>query len=381
MPGEKASLPLAIGVLVADQEVLNTRLGDQGLLECFFESTLTCVVLLDRHFNMLRVSKTYADACGRTIEELTGRNHFEMFPSEAKSLFEDVLTSGKAASARAHSFVFPDHPERGVTYWDWMLSPVHGEHRDVEMLVLCSHDVTQWRRTEERLQQALIQSEQLAARIASTREREQRRIARELHDEMGQELTALKLLLEELGEAAPPANTSRLREALAVANRLQARVRTISADLRAPILEDLGLLAALTWLFERQRLGTGLEVDFRHSGLDQLLRPEHETALYRIIQESLTNVVKHARVLQAVVLVRVAKGCAMVKVEDGGVGFDTAACLGSAATVSGVGLLGMRERARSLGGRLTVESTSGGGTAITLELPLERQLPRSGVGA
>jgi signal transduction histidine kinase len=231
------------------------------------------------------------------------------------------------------------------------------------------------------LQQALVQSEQLAARIATTREREQRRIAHELHDEMGQELTALKLLLEELGEAGPPRNTSRLREALAVANRLQARVRTISTDLRAPILDDLGLLAALTWLFERQRLGTGLEVDFRHSGLDQHLRPEHEAALYRIIQESLTNVVKHAGVLKSVVLVRVAKGCAMVKVEDGGVGFDTAACLGSAATVKGVGLLGMRERARSLGGRLTVESTPGGGTAITLELPLEGLPSRSGVRA
>ncbi|MPZ47148.1 MAG: PAS domain-containing protein [Betaproteobacteria bacterium] len=381
VPGQKAPLLPGVGVDATVQEKLNTRLPAQALLECFFESTLTCVALLDLHFNVLRVSKSYADACGRTIEEFTGRNHFEMYPSEAKTVFEEVVRSGKAYSARAHPFVFPDHPERGVTYWDLTLSPVHGEHGKVEMLVFCLYDVTQWRRAEERLQQALIQSEQLAARIASTREREQRRIARELHDEMGQELTALKLLLEDLGQAAPPANTSRLREALAVANRLQARVRTISADLRPPMLEDLGVLAALTWLCERQRLGTGLEVDFRHSGLDRRLRPEHETALYRIIQESLTNVVKHARVPKAVVLVRVANGRAVVKVEDAGVGFDTEACLGSSATVGGVGLLGMRERARSLGGRLTVESTPGAGTAITLELPLEGQPPRSGVRA
>ncbi len=362
-----------------DSGDLSARLRAQArVLDCLFESTLTCSVLLDRHFNVLRVSKSYAHACGRTLEALMGRSHFEMFASGVRAHFEQVVRSGKSCSARADRSVFPDHPERGATYWDWTLSPVRGEHGEVEMLVFCSYDVTRWRRTEERLQQALIQSEQLAARIASTREREQRRIARELHDEMGQELTALKLLLEELGEAAPPANKGRLREALAVANRLQSRVRTISADLRPPMLEDLGLLAALTWLCERQRLGAGLEVDFRHSGLERRLRPEHETALYRIIQESLTNIVKHAGVAKALVLVRVANGRAEVKVEDAGSGFDTEACLGFGATVGGVGLLGMRERARSLGGRLTVESTPGAGTAITLELPLEEQHPRTG---
>jgi PAS domain S-box-containing protein len=378
VPGQEAPLLPGTGVSATDQGRPDTRLQAQArLLDCIFDSAFICIALLDLRFNVLRVSRSYANACGRTMKELAGRNHFEWFPSEAKAVFEEVVARGEVYAARAVPSLFPDHSGRGMTYWDWTLSPVRGEDGEVEMLIFRMYDVTQWRRAEERLQQALIQSEQLAARIASVREREQRRIARELHDEMGQELTVLRLLLEELGKAAPPVNINRLHEALAVANRLQARVRTISADLRPPVLDDLGLPAALTWLCERQRLGTGLEVDFRHSGLGQRLRPEHETAVYRIIQESLTNVVKHARISKAVVLVRVANGRVVVKIEDAGVGFDADACLGFSAIIGGVGLLGMRERARSLGGRLTVESTSGAGTAITLELPLEGRVPRS----
>lgn len=375
VPGYGAPFILGIGCDVTERVALGNQLQVQlRLIDRFFESTLACVVLLDRDFNFLRVSQAYAHACRRDISEFVGRNHFEMYPSDSQAIFEEVVSSGKPYAAHARPFEFPDLPELGVTYWDWTLAPIHGEDGEVELLIFCLNDVTKWWRTEERLQQEIIRSEGLARRLESTREREQRRLARELHDEMGQELTALRLALDNLTDSAQEGDISRLAAARAIVHRLQARVRSISADLSPLMLEDFGLPSALTWLADRQKVLTGLDVTIRHSGLDRRLSAEYETTLYRIVQESLTNVVRHAQVLRADVLLCVTSEAIVVKVEDAGAGFDAERQMEPARTTGGTGLLGMRERARALGGRLVIESSPGTGTAITVELPLTERL-------
>jgi PAS domain S-box-containing protein len=111
--GQKAPIVPCIGIDAIGQAKISDRQQAQArLLECLFESTLIGV-LLDRHFNVLRASKSYADACGRTIEEVTGRNHFAMHPSDVRADFEQVLSSGKAHSARAQSSLFSNIPSAG----------------------------------------------------------------------------------------------------------------------------------------------------------------------------------------------------------------------------------------------------------------------------
>ncbi|MGC2521000.1 MAG: PAS domain-containing protein [Burkholderiales bacterium] len=340
------------------------------LLELFFESTLSCAVLLDRQFNFIRVNRAYANACRRDPSEFPGRNHFDLYPSDAKAIFEEVVRTGQPYTARSRPFQFPDHPERGVTYWDWNLAPVLNDSGDVETLIFCLDEVTDQRRAEERLRHTLDQLRNLSTMLVDIQENERRRIARVLHDEIGQELTAVKLIIGNYINASGAGQDRTLRGALAGVNEVMDRVRQISLDLRPPVLDDLGLLPALVWLIDRCYALTGLTVSFKHSGVDERLPQEIETAAYRIAQEALTNVARHAGVQRASLAVSGTEHAIMLKIADRGRGFDLPAVL---KTGTSSGLMGMRERARALGGRVTVEAAPGAGTTVLAELPFGSQ--------
>jgi signal transduction histidine kinase len=150
-------------------------------------------------------------------------------------------------------------------------------------------------------------------------------------------------------------------------DELLGKVRRLSFDLRPADLDQLGLLPALLAFFERFTETTGMLVDFKHKGLDGRFATELETAAYRIIQEALTNVARHAGVAGAVVRVWLDGNVLNLRVEDRGSGFDPEAALKAARTR---GLAGMQERAMLLGGGMTVESAPGRGTTVSVELPL-----------
>lgn len=371
--GNEQPYILGIGTNVTEQRRIDAEFRKQSrLLERFFESTLTCAVLLDRDFNFIRVNQAYARACQRDASEFPGRNHFDFYPSDAQPIFEEVVRTRQPYVAESRPFQFPDHPEWGVTYWDWTLVPVLDDRGEVELLLFCLHDVTERRRAEQGLQEAMNQLRGLSRQLVDIQEQERRRIARELHDEIGQGLTALKLALENsLGESRGSVNP-RLRDALATTNDLVQGVRRIAFDLRPPMLDDLGLLSTLLWLFDTRRALFGLSVSFKHSGLEARLPPDIETAVFRIAQEALTNVVRHAGVTQASVAVWVADDVVVLRVEDRGRGFDPVAAGKSG---RGAGLLGMQERAALLGGTLTLDAEIGAGTTITAELPLRFDAP------
>ncbi|MBL8206671.1 MAG: GAF domain-containing sensor histidine kinase [Blastocatellia bacterium] len=208
----------------------------------------------------------------------------------------------------------------------------------------------------------------LSKRLVAIQEEERRNLARELHDEIGQILTGLKLILEMSLRLPPDEGQANVQEAQKLVGELMSKVRQISLDLRPGMLDDLGLLPALLWYFERYTTQTKVQVGFKHRGLEgQRFLSETETAAYRIIQEALTNVARHASVYTVSVNVWADLDILCVEVEDQGAGFDPQAAL-EANTSSGVA--GMGERARLLGGGLTIESESGKGTLITAHLPL-----------
>ncbi len=210
----------------------------------------------------------------------------------------------------------------------------------------------------------------LSHRLVEVQEGERRAIARELHDEIGQLLTGLKLALEmESLSRGDEAKTSQERIEVIV-NELMGRVRALSLDLRPAMLDDLGLLHALLWHFERWTQQTGKQVIFNHTGIEgQRLESQIETATYRIIQEALTNVARHAGVEEVMVDVSADAESLSVRVADEGNGFSPEAAL---AAGSSSGLAGMRERARLLGGTLDIESAPRAGTRLIALLPLER---------
>jgi signal transduction histidine kinase len=202
-------------------------------------------------------------------------------------------------------------------------------------------------------------------RVVEAQEAERRRLARELHDETGQALTSILLGLKGLEEKVSPDDLSApvgdLREL--VVSTLQ-DVRRLAVELRPSTLDDFGLVAALERLTESFAEQSKIPVDFQSTLPPERLSEEVETALYRIVQESLTNVVKHAQATRVSVLLTRKNGSVAVVVEDDGRGFDPAAV-----TDDGFGLVGMRERVASLGGRLELESGEEG-TTVAAEVPI-----------
>jgi len=165
-----------------------------------------------------------------------------------------------------------------------------------------------------------------------------------------------------------------LGEAVDLINTLIKHVRSLSLELRPPMLDDLGLLIALDWHFKRYTKQTNVQVNFRHTPVLQRLPTLLETTIYRIVQEALTNVARHARVEEATVRLWVDHERAGVQVEDRGAGFDAETALAAPAST---GLSGMRERAELLGGEFTLESKLGSGTRLTVELPLAGDKPEA----
>jgi PAS domain S-box-containing protein len=223
--------------------------------------------------------------------------------------------------------------------------------RQVELVMAL--DVSAERRDREQL-------EQLSRRLFNVQEADRRELARALHDEVGQLLTALQLLLE--GAGGP----GREGEMLQLVKELHGRVRATSLDLRPPMLDDLGLLPALLWHVDRYTKQTGVRVHFEHAGLSRRFSPQEETAGFRIVQEALTNVARHATVRAVGVKVASDPTHLIIEVSDRGSGFDVAAVV--AAHYGG--LAGMRERVHLLGGDVRITSVAHKGTQITARIPL-----------
>jgi PAS domain S-box-containing protein len=210
--------------------------------------------------------------------------------------------------------------------------------------------------------------ELLSRRLVEIQEAERRHVARELHDHIGQELTALKLNLDRYASAPADAPPNVIEEARCRVDHLVKLVREMSLDLRPTMLDDLGLVPALHWHFDRFFGTSGVRVNFKHTGLaTRRFASDIETAAYRVVQEALTNVVRHSGAKEAMVRLWAGENSLCVQVEDLGVGFDLEKALASGTSS---GLSGLRERAALLGGQLRIESTPGSGTHLTAEFPV-----------
>lgn len=293
-----------------------------------FESAPGCYVVLSPDLTIVAVSDAYLRATMTTRSGILGRHLFDVFPDN------------------------PDDPSAtGV-----------GNLRASLERVLLSRAPEQ---SEERLRA-------LSHRVIEAQEAERRALARDLHDEVGQCLTAVRLILLRAGQLHGHDDLRPvLAEALEVLDGTVVRVRDLSLQLRPPMLDDLGLVPAIRWLVDAQcsRAGLGWELDAR-------LRPEtplHRdvaTASFRITQEALTNAARHAGAGRVRVEIAEEGGDLLVAIRDDGVGFDLPSTRRRATAGECLGLVSMEERALLLGGRVTITAAPGHGTEVGLRLPL-----------
>ena len=261
-------------------------------------------------------------------------------------------------------------------------TPLPADTDEVRSISRRVRDIT---RENERLFSELLAGERRLRRLAKSvwrvQEEERRRLARELHDGIGQTLTALKNQLEMTrqhlaAEGGPLAGD--LAESLELASQALEETRELSRLLRPPVLDDLGLEAALGWLgrtiAKRARIGVEVEVD--SGGRVARLEPEIETLVFRVVQEALTNVVKHSGAASARVRLEVGRRRLVLTVSDDGEGLDAEKILADPDDATGVGLRGIHDRAELHGGRFRLRSVPGEGTELEVAVPIAAEEER-----
>jgi len=274
-------------------------------------------------------------------------------------------------------------------------APLWGADGTFQGIIESMRDITERKRAEEALQQYTERLRALTAQRAEVSEAERQRLARELHDQVGQNLTALGINLNivrtQLPEEAAAPVSSRLDDSLSLVEQTAARIRDVMADLRPPVLDDYGLVAALHWYGEQFARRADMAVAVEGEEPVPRLAARVENALFRIVQEALTNVVKHAQATQVTVTVEVDSGTLRLVVADDGIGFDPSTLRRGSGQATlrtspahhaepdqgrdwvlslskGWGLLTMTERAEAVGGRCHIESAPGQGAQVIVEV-------------
>jgi len=242
------------------------------------------------------------------------------------------------------------------------------EGRAAQLLILV--DATGQQRVQRELRRSQAQHQALSRKLIEMLEAERSHLARELHDETGQAFTAVKMNLQALRQAVGDERTRRrIDETLRISDDAIKGLRRLALNLRPSLLDDLGLLAALRWLTDEGARRSEIEVSFDADEIRPRPTPEIETACFRIAQEALTNVFRHSGASRAEVSLRSLAELLELRVADNGTGFDAGLLWSDSGTERRLGILGMRERAQLVGGKLEVASTPGRGTVLVARFP------------
>jgi len=359
--------------LATEQQAARDEARLRGILDSAMDAIIT--VAEDQRVVLFNKAAEEVFRCPR--EEAIGAplDWFipQRFRANHRNLVRDFGATGASSRRMGHARVVMGLRRDGGEFpIEASISQVvEGGHR---LYTVILRDVTERVAADEALRRSQAEVHELAVAASNAREQEKSRIARELHDELGQALTALKIdttwLREHLGGAAPDVQ-HKLRAMQVLLDGTVAAARRISSELRPLMLDDLGLTAAAEWLTQNFSNRTGLPCELVLGAGDLDLPDPYATAVFRVLQESLTNVTKHAEATQVEVTLERGDGEVVLTVRDNGRGFAT----GDPRNPGSYGLVGLRERALLVGGRVSVDSSPGEGTRVELRIPLAEKAP------
>lgn len=279
------------------------------------------------------------------------------------SIFSDLADP---ESPRKYSIVRVFHKDGHVVYIEMRLTPICDERGELIAMEGIARDVSQHIITNARLRE-------LSTRLTQAQEEERRRVAIELHDEVGQSLTVTKMRLKMLSTGLPPeaeAAREQLKMLGGLVDESLQTVRSLSHQLRPPLLDEMGWQPALEWLCDGFSRRAQLPILYRHRGQTERLAAGIELAAYRVVQEALTNVLRHANASQVKVSSNMNSARLRIAIKDNGQGFDVNALRNTNKPDVGLGLLSMQERIDINGGQLHIESKPGKGTSVTASFPV-----------
>jgi PAS domain S-box-containing protein len=338
------------------------------------EAATDGIVSIDRSNRILFANRSCEEIFGYTIGEMIGQKLTMLMPEHLRPVHETALQR---------------YLETGERRISWKAVPLVGLRKNGEQISLelsfgefsdetrrsftgVIRDVTERRKAQAQLESSREQLRNLAARLESVREEERTRIAREIHDELGQALTGIKLDLGALSRKLPEKDTrsavlvEELRSISTAVDATIRQVQRIATDLRPRILDDLGLTTAIEWHARKFEERSGIRCALELDQSELALGADGSTAAFRIFQEILTNVARHADATRIEMSLRQRDGNLVLSVQDNGRGITES----QLADPDSLGLLGMRERALLLGGQVDIRSAPTGGTLVEVRLPL-----------
>jgi two-component system sensor histidine kinase UhpB len=364
----RRSLRYAVERKRAEVELRRSEL----FLESIVENIPDMIFVKDAsELKFVRFNKAGEELLGCRRQELIGRSDYDLFPKDEADFFtgadREVLRNCKVLD-------IPDEPiltkGKGLRYLHTKKIPILDEKTQPLYLLGISEDITERKQAENRLQRSFELLRTLSQRLDVVREEERTRIARELHDELGVRMTCMKMDLSRL--------LAMMRESLFPRERMEEKIRSMStevdstiaevqrlaAELRPGVLDDLGLVAAIEWQCQDFERRSGIRCLFEASFEEIKISPSRATAAFRICQEALTNVARHARATFVRVLVKESGDDVMIEIQDNGQGLPPEK-LNDAGSL---GLLGMKERSMAIGGCLDITGWPEKGTTVTLRL-------------
>jgi PAS domain S-box-containing protein len=314
------------------------------------------------------VSPAYEKMWGRSCNSLYAEPSSWMdsiHPDDRERIAEGVrLQSVRGQHDHTYRIVRPDGSLRWIRDRAF---PVRDQSGKLIRVAGIAEDITERKEAEEQLEHSTHLLQTFSRRLFDVQEEERRHLARELHDEIGQALTAAKINLQSVTGNGDSANFARLQETTAILDRLLGQVRQISLDLRPSMLDDLGLVPALRSLLDQQGRRASVAVRFSAENIPEKLDPEIQTTCFRIAQEAITNALRHAHAMHVDVDLRRDDRNLRLVVHDNGIGFNVES---AQAQALGLGLIGIKERAALVGGRAKIISSPNKGTTIEVLLPL-----------
>jgi len=347
------------------QEVANElRISEERYRE-LFENAHDAIWLHDLEENIIAANKACSTLTGHSLEELGNMKAGNLFAeghlTKTKDIEEQILKGEELSHISDVKIVRKDGSE---AFAQLSTSPVFSKGQIVSFQHI-ARDITEQKRMQENLTFYLQQA-------TRAQEEERKRISRELHDETIQDLVVLSRQLDTLASSNKELsedNRLRLEALRQQTNSIMQGVRHLSQDLRPAALDRLGLLSALQWLASDMSEYSGIATEVNVLGTERRLPEELELVLFRITQEALNNVRRHSKATQADIEVQFDERKISITIHDNGKGFDLPKTIGELAREGKLGLAGMQERARLIGGTLTAQSAPGKGTSITVELP------------
>jgi PAS domain S-box-containing protein len=331
------------------------------------ETIHEALVAVDAEFRVLTVNRSFCDLFRVSPQDIEGQPFFGSGPGQCsvswlQDLLHDVLSKGNQIKDFELDQHFPEIGRRRLV--------ANARQIDkTETILIAIEDVTERKRLEQAAQAHAQEVQALAASLLTAQEEERRRVSRELHDQIGQQLASLAIDIGGLAADAPhPEDAqSRLRALQARVVKASEVARHIAYELHPSVLDDLGLVASLRSLCkEFSDRAKNLALEFTGVALPASMPREVASCLYRIAQESLQNIYKHANAKRATMALTLRKGAVLLTIADDGVGFDPKAVKGR----GGLGLIGMEERARLVNGKLSIAARPGRGTRIEIGVPL-----------